>query len=234
MAPKKNQQQAVNQAVRQAANSGGKINQKEYNQILKIAGDATAAAKAIVSSGAQVGGRVQNTFDQVAATYDPATKGGAGLGMVDARYLQSLGVSKDAIKEAGANADYVSKNFYNNYRTGTTGEVRQIQAWQQSVNDQNQLLINSINDQITANSNQQNQYLPLIESLTAQLADLANKQTELQGSTGAYAIGATQSAPAQGAKTTSAIGARRKPLNSSLTISPAASVGAGAGLNIAA
>lgn len=222
-------------AVRKAVKAAGKkVTQKDYNQILKIAGDATAAAQAIASSGLAIGGRVQNTIDQIAATYDPATKGGAGLGLQDAKYLQSLGVSKSAIKEAGNNADWVSRGFYNNYRTGTTGEIKQIQDWQQSVADQNQLLIDAINTNISNNQTQQADYYPLIADLTSQLAAISAKQTDLQGVPGAYAVGATQSAPAQGAKTTAEIGRRRKPLNSSLSISPAASSGAGAGLNIAA
>jgi len=221
----------LNKALKAA---GRKVNQKEYNQILKIAGDAAAAAQAIASSGLKVGGGVQSTIDQIASTYDPASRGGAGLGMQDAKYLQRLGVSDAAIKEAGNNADWVSRSFYNNYRSGTTGEVKQILDWQQSVADQNQLLVDAIYEQTARNQSQQDTYFPLIQELTTQLGELADKQKELQGPTASYAVGSTQNAPAQGAKTTAEIGRRRKPLNSSLTISPAASTNAGAGLNIAA
>lgn len=222
------------QLAKAIAAAGKKVNATEYNQILKIAGDATSAAKAIASSGLAIGSQVQSTINQIASTYDPATKGGKGLGTKDAEYLQSLGVSNSAIKQAGADADRVSRGFYNTYKTGTTGEVKQINDWLDSVNQQNQTLIDSINTQISNNTTQQNDYLPLIEQLTTQLSNISAKQTDLQGVPGAYAVGATQSAPAQGAKTTAEIGRRRKPLNSSLSISPAASSGAGAGLNIAA
>jgi len=229
MANNKKKKKAVKQAIKAA---GNKVSQKEYNQILKIAGNATSAAKAIASAGVAVGRQAQKT---IAASYDPATKGGKGMGKKDMEYLQSLGLSNSAIKQAGANANRVSPGFYNTYRTGTTGEVKQINKWQESVTKQNEKLIDAIRDDIEDNKTQRNEYLPLIDQLTTQLSNLSTKQTDLQGVPGAYAVGATQSAPAQGAKTTAEVGRRRKkPLNSSLSISPAASSGAGAGLNIAA
>jgi hypothetical protein len=236
MAAKKQQQpKQQQQAVRQAVSAAGpKVNQNEYNQILKIAGDATAAAKAIVNSGAAVGGRVQNVFDQAAATYDPAARGGAGLGMQDARYLQNIGVSKDAIKQAGANAPYVSTGFYNNYRTGQTAEMLQIQQWIDSVNTQNQTLINAINQQTISNQADAQGWLDQINALTTAISNTQQQQQSLQGPQGAYAVVTSQNAPSAGAKTTSAIAPRRKPTRNALSISPAAGSAAGAGLNIAA
>lgn len=242
MAPKKSnkkaptptpqqQRQAVKQAV---AAAGPKVNQTEYNQILKIAGDATAAAKAITNSGAAVGGRVQNVFDQAAASYDPASRGGAGLGMQDAKYLQSIGVSDAAIKQAAASAPWVSSGFYNNYKAGTTGEMLQIQQWIDSVNAQNQTLIDSINQQTVTNQTDTSGFLDEINALTTAISNLQQQQQALQGPQGAYAVVTSQNAPAAGAKTTSAIAPRRKPNRNALTISPAAASSAGAGLNIAA
>lgn len=237
MAPKnqapsqKQQQQAVRQAV---AAAGPKVNQNEYNQILKIAGDATAAAKAIVNSGAAVGGRVQNVFDQAATTYDPAARGGAGLGMQDARYLESIGVSNAAIKQAATSAPWVSSGFYNNYRAGTTGEMLQIQQWIDSVNAQNQQLIDAINQQTQTNQTDTTGWLDQINALTTAISNAQQQQQTLQGPQGAYAVVTSQSAPMAGAKTTSAIAPRRRPTRNALSISPAASSAAGAGLNIAA
>lgn len=227
----KQQRKAVRQAV---ADAGPKITQKEYNQILRIAGDAAAAAKAITNSGAAVGGRVQNVLDQAAATYDPASRGGAGLGMQDARYLESIGVSNAAIKQAATSAPWVSSGFYNNYKAGTTGEMLQIQQWVDSVNAQNQTLIDQINQQTVSNQTDTTGFLDEINSLTTAISNLQQQQEMLQGPQGAYAVVTSQNAPAAGAKTTSAITPRRKPNRNALTISPAAASSAGAGLNIAA
>jgi hypothetical protein len=236
MANKKQQQQKqeVRQAA-QAAASNGKINIKEYNQILKIAGDATAAAKAIANTGATIKPIAQQAINQsIVPTYNPATYGGAGLGMKDVNYLTSLGVDKAGVKQAAAAAPYVSTGVYNNYRTGQTGEMLAIQDWIDSVNTSNQTIIDAINTQVTTNQADNSQWLDEINSMSATIGALQQQMAQMQGPQGAYAVVTSQNAPAAGAKTTSEIAPRRKPVRNPLSISPAMGSSAGAGLNIAA
>lgn len=236
MANKKQQQQkqAVKQAA-QAAASNGKVNIKEYNKILKIAGNATAAAKAIANTAATIKPAAQQAINQsIVPTYDPASRGGAGLGMQDVNYLTSLGVDKAGIKQAAAAAPYVSTGVYNNYRTGQTGEMLAIQDWINSVNASNQTIIDAINTQVTTNQTDNTQWLDEINAMSATIGALQQQMSQMQGPQGAYAVVTSQNAPAAGAKTTSAIAPRRKPVRNPLSISPAMGSSAGAGLNIAA
>lgn len=226
------QKQAVKQAVKDA---GKKVSVKEYNQILKIAGNATSAAKAIANSGAAIKPATQQAINQsIVPTYDTSTYGGAGLGMRDVNYLTSLGVDKSGIKEAAKAAPRVTSNVYNNYKTGVTKEMLDIQDWIASVETQNQDLINAINQQTVNNQTDNTDWINQINTLTSAIATAQQQQQQLQGPQGAYAVVTSQNAPAAGAKTTSAITPRRKPNRNPLSISPAMSSSAGAGLNIAA
>lgn len=232
MANKKKQKKAVKQAIKDA---GKKISVKEYNQILKIAGNATSAAKAIAKSNAVVKPATQQAINQsIVPTYDPASRGGAGLGMKDVDYLTSLGVDKAGIKQAAAAAPRVSTGVYNNYKTGVTNEMLAIQDWVDSVNEQNQILIDTINQQTIDNQTDNTDWINQINTLTSAISTAQQQQQQLQGPQGAYAVVTSQNAPAAGAKTTSAITPRRKPNRNPLSISPAMSSSAGAGLNIAA
>lgn len=230
----KQQKQEVRQAVRAAADNG-KINIKEYNQILKIAGDATAAAKAIANTGATIKPVAQQAINQsIVPAYDPASRGGAGLGMQDVNYLTSLGVDKAGVKQAAAAAPYVSAGVYNNYRTGQTGEMLAIQDWINSVNASNQTIIDAVNTQVATNQTDNTEWLDQINSMSATISALQQQMAQMQGPQGAYAVVTSQNTPAAGAKTTSAIAPRRKPVRNPLSISPAMGSSAGAGLNIAA
>lgn len=232
MTNKKKQKKAVKQAIKDA---GKKVSVKEYNQILKIAGNATAAAKAIANSGAVVKPATQQAINQsIVPTYDYNTFGGAGLGMKDVNYLTSLGVDKAGIKQAAAAAPRVTNNVYNAYKTGVTGEMLAIQEWTDSVNAQNQQLIDAVNQQVASNQVDNTDWINQLNMLTSSIAATQQQQEMLQGPQGAYAVVTGQNAPAAGAKTTSAITPRRKPNRNPLSISPAMSSSAGAGLNIAA
>lgn len=229
---KKKQEQAVKQAVEDA---GKKVSVKEYNQILKIAGNATSAAIAIANSGAVVKPATQQAINQsIVPTYDTSKFGGKGLGMNDVNYLTSLGVDNAGIKDAAKAAPWVTGNVYNNYKVGVTKEMLDIQDWVDSLNAQNEELINTINAQTVNNQADNTDWINQINTLTSAISTAQQQQEQLQGPQGAYAVVTAQNAPAAGAKTTSAIAPRRKPNRNPLSISPAMSSSAGAGLNIAA
>jgi hypothetical protein len=105
-----------------------------------------------------------------------------------------------------------------------------IGSWEQSVNDSNQVLIDSINAQIKANATQAELYMGQINSLM-QSMNQASQSGGLQSIT-PYAVTSTSVDPASGAKTTSAITPRKKPTETDLSISPLVSATTGTGLNI--
>jgi hypothetical protein len=105
-----------------------------------------------------------------------------------------------------------------------------IGAWEQSVNDSNQALIDSINAQIKANASQAELYMGQINSLM-QSMNQASQSGGLQSIT-PYAVTSTSVDPASGAKTTSAITPRKKPTETDLSISPLVADLSGTGLNI--
>jgi hypothetical protein len=102
--------------------------------------------------------------------------------------------------------------------------------WEESVNNSNQELINSINAQIAANADQAQLYMGQIDSLM-QSMNQASQNGGLQSIT-PYAVTSTSVDPASGAKTTSAITPRKKPTDTDLSISPLVAATAGTGLNI--
>ena len=106
-----------------------------------------------------------------------------------------------------------------------------VQKWETSVENSNQELINSINAQIAANATQAELYMGQIDSLMQAMQQQAmNPNGGLQSFT-PYAV-TTNVAPATGAQTTQAIGARRKPAVTDLTLNPLVMADAGTGLNI--
>ena len=106
-----------------------------------------------------------------------------------------------------------------------------IDNWETSVENSNQALIDSINAQIAANATQSELYMGQIDSLMQAMQQQAmNPNGGLQSFT-PYAV-TTNVAPATGAQTTQAIGARRKPAVTDLTLNPLVMADAGTGLNI--
>ncbi len=97
--------------------------------------------------------------------------------------------------------------------------------WENSVNNSNQELINSINAQIAANSTQAELYMGQINDLMKSMQG-ANLQSITPYAT------TTSVAPASGAQITQAITARKKPVNTDLSISSLVGDLAGTGLNI--
>jgi hypothetical protein len=102
--------------------------------------------------------------------------------------------------------------------------------WEESVNNSNQALIDSINAQIAANASQAELYMGQINSLM-QSMNQASQNGGLQSIT-PYAVTSTSVNPATGAQTTSAITPRKKPTDTDLSISPLVAATAGTGLNI--
>ena len=106
-----------------------------------------------------------------------------------------------------------------------------VENWQNSVDNSNQELIDSINAQIEANATQAELYMGQIDSLMQAMQEQAmNPNGGLQSFT-PYAV-TTNVAPAAGAQTTQAITARKKPAVTDLTLNPLVMADAGTGLNI--
>ena len=106
-----------------------------------------------------------------------------------------------------------------------------VDNWENSVNNSNQELIDSINAQIEANATQAELYMGQIDSLMQAMQEQAmNPNGGLQSFT-PYAV-TTSVAPAAGAQTTQAITARKKPAVTDLTLNPLVMADAGTGLNI--
>lgn len=102
--------------------------------------------------------------------------------------------------------------------------------WENSVNNSNQELIDSINAQIEANRAQADLYMGQINNLMSSMQQ-ASQGGGLQSIT-PYATTTTVT-PATGAQMTQAITARKKPTDTDLSISPFVADLAGTGLNIA-
>jgi hypothetical protein len=97
--------------------------------------------------------------------------------------------------------------------------------WENSVNNSNQELINSINAQIAANSTQAELYMGQINDLMKSMQGANLRSITPYATT-------TSVAPASGAQITQAITARKKPVNTDLSISSLVGDLAGTGLNI--
>lgn len=110
-------------------------------------------------------------------------------------------------------------------------KVDPYQAWLDSVNASNQAIIDSVNSQIEANASQAQLYMGQIEALMAQMSQAQQQPGGLAALT-PYAV-TTTSGPADGAKLTTAITARKKPTDTDLSISPLVGSLPGTGLNIA-
>jgi hypothetical protein len=106
-----------------------------------------------------------------------------------------------------------------------------IGAWEKSVQDSNNALIESINAQIAANAEQAQLYMGSITQLMQTMVD-ANKAGGMNSIT-PYASTSTTVDPVTGAKTTVPITARPKPTGTDLSVSPLVSSTAGTGLSIA-
>jgi hypothetical protein len=105
--------------------------------------------------------------------------------------------------------------------------------WEESVNNSNQELIDSINAQIKANAEQAQLYMGQINELMASM-NQTNQANQNGGiaSVAPYAVTTSSVAPATGAQTTSAVTPRKKPTETDLSISPLVADLPGAGLNI--
>jgi hypothetical protein len=107
----------------------------------------------------------------------------------------------------------------------------EVANWENSVENSNQALIDSINAQIEANASQAQLYMGQIDSLMQAMQQQSmNPAGGLQSFT-PYAV-TTNVAPATGAQTTQAITARKKPAVTDLTLNPLVMADAGTGLNI--
>ena len=102
--------------------------------------------------------------------------------------------------------------------------------WENSVNNSNQALIDAINKQIAANTEQSKLYMGQIDQL---LAGMQQQQQQPDGlsSIVPYSVMTSSVDPASGARLTQAIAPRRRPLNTDLSIAPAVESLAGTGLN---
>jgi len=105
--------------------------------------------------------------------------------------------------------------------------------WEESVNNSNQELIDSINAQIKANAEQAQLYMGQINELMASM-NQTNQANQNGGiaSVAPYAVTTSSVAPATGAQTTSAVTPRKKPTETDLSISPLVADLSGTGLNI--
>lgn len=106
-------------------------------------------------------------------------------------------------------------------------------AWEESVNNSNQDLIDAINEQIKANASQAELYMGQISELMASM-NQTNQANQNGGiaSVAPYAVTTSSVAPATGAQTTSAVAPRKKPTETDLSISPLVADLPGTGLNI--
>lgn len=102
--------------------------------------------------------------------------------------------------------------------------------WENSVNNSNQVLIDSINAQIAANAEQAQLYMGQIDMLMASMQQ-ADQAGALQTIT-PYAVTTATVDPATGAQTTSAVAPRPKPTDTDLSITPLVADLVGTGLNI--
>ena len=106
-----------------------------------------------------------------------------------------------------------------------------VENWENSVENSNQALIDSINAQIAANATQAELYMGQIDSLMQAMQQQAMNPAGWLQSFTPYAV-TTNVAPAPGAQTTQAIVARKKPAVTDLTLNPLVMADAGTGLNI--
>jgi len=103
-------------------------------------------------------------------------------------------------------------------------------AWEESVNNSNQELIDSINAQLAANASQAELYMGQIDALMQSMTQM--NQNGGLASVAPYAVTTSSVAPATGAQTTSAVTPRKKPNETDLSISPLVADLSGTGLNI--
>jgi len=108
----------------------------------------------------------------------------------------------------------------------TQGPVGQ---WEQSVENSNQALIDSINAQIAANAAQAELYMGQMNDFMMSMQDMMKPASQ---SITPYAVTTSSVAPATGAQTTSSIAPRKKPTDTDLSISPLVADLSGTGLNI--
>jgi len=112
----------------------------------------------------------------------------------------------------------------------TQGPIGQ---WEESVENSNQALIDSINAQIEANAAQAELYMGQMSDFMASMQGMMNPvNTAPSASIPPYAVTTSSVAPASGAQTTSSIAPRKKPTDTDLSISPLVADLSGTGLNI--
>jgi hypothetical protein len=185
-------------------------------------------------------------------SYAPGANKGTAQALSDLQALQGLQMNKGTAYAGYSTNTSTGTNVYNPIvlpRSVVTGVQRvpaaapaataaettkppgEVENWENSVNNSNQALIDSINAQIAANASQAELYMGQIDSLMQMMQQQAmNPNGGLQSFT-PYAV-TTNVAPATGAQTTQAITARKKPAVTDLTLNPLVMADAGTGLNI--
>jgi len=186
-------------------------------------------------------------------SYAPGANKGTTQALSDLQALQGLQMNKGTAYAGYSTNTSTGANVYNPIvlpRSVVTGVQRvpaagtaapaapaapaaggEVANWENSVNNSNQALIDSINAQIAANASQADLYMGQIDSLMQAMQQQAmNPAGGLQSFT-PYAV-TTNVAPATGAQTTQAITARKKPAVTDLTLNPLVMADAGTGLNI--
>ena len=228
--------QSVAQVMAKAVSSGAALGSGLVNQF-------NAGKLGINTSNLQKFGDIR---------YAPGANKGTAQALSDLQALQGLQMNKGTAYAGYSTNTSTGTNVYNPIvlpRSVVTGVQRvpaaapaataaettkppgEVENWENSVNNSNQALIDSINAQIAANASQAELYMGQIDSLMQMMQQQAmNPNGGLQSFT-PYAV-TTNVAPATGAQTTQAITARKKPAVTDLTLNPLVMADAGTGLNI--
>lgn len=253
-------QKKTNQAAKKAA-SDGKISGKEAKAIMQVAqkggGNAALAIANQVARGATANANAQrNTGLQIKGNtiaYDPK----AALSQLS--YVDQGRVNYGVIPNPAP--DPVSRKFTQNtagtftYLGGKPAAAKPAAAasaattpaaapaeeqnpmnkmtdqWGETVDSGMTEMQAIIEAQIKANSEQAGLYMGMMQDMMAQMQ--AAQQQQSQQPQAAYAVTTSNAAPAQGATQTQAIAARKKPLNTILSIDSAPTLGSGVGTNLA-
>jgi hypothetical protein len=186
-------------------------------------------------------------------SYAPGANKGTVQALQNLQALQGLQMNKGTAYAGYSTNNSTGTNVYNPIvlpRSVVTGVQRvpaagtaapaapaapaaggEVANWENSVENSNQALIDSINAQIEANATQAQLYMGQIDSLMQAMQQQSMNPSGGLQSFVPYAV-TTNVAPATGAQTTQAITARKKPAVTDLTLNPLVMADAGTGLNI--
>ena len=250
--------QAAAARVRGFGGSGAVMSLSEAKRIAEQRGITVAQvmSKGLAKGGA-LGAGLVNQFNagklgiNTSNPYAPGANKGTAQALQNLQALQGLQMNKGQAYAGYTTNTSTGSNVYSPIvlpRSVVTGVQRvqtggkpaaaaapaaggEVANWENSVNNSNQALIDSINGQIEANATQSQLYMGQIDSLMQAMQQQAmNPNGGLQSFT-PYAV-TTNVAPATGAQTTQAITARKKPAVTDLTLNPLVMADAGTGLNI--